>query len=237
MKVLIKTLAKLWPPKLSFLKFPSTSLGSLQGSNRIVSFSVSYRAGVAHAMGNRVRVFMFIFHFPPIGCWSDVDCLVNSRNSLLPQPVHLFSHISSCPLRPVSSTMSTKHPVPSSRPSSEAASAIKSADKDAVMNVRRSFRSFASSLIVAARQAEKVAATKSSGSDTVADKSLEEAVQMILKQRQAVRRTATLLEGTLRGNISQSEALHCCLRSQPCVGGRKRKFTLINPDDAGKEAT
>jgi len=109
-----------------------------------------------------------------------------------------------------------------------------SSDKDGAFNVRRSFRSFASALIVAARQAEKVAAT--SGSDKPApDKTTKEAIEMILKQRQAVRRMATILEGKLRGNVKESEALHCCLRSQPCVGGRKRKFTLINANAVGEE--
>mmetsp|Transcript_30894 Transcript_30894/g.55984 ORF Transcript_30894/g.55984 Transcript_30894/m.55984 type:complete len:132 (-) Transcript_30894:1487-1882(-) len=129
------------------------------------------------------------------------------------------------------------HPLVSSKPSTinESVESIPciSSDQDGAFNVRRSFRSFASSLIVAARQAEKVAAM--SGPDTPLDKTAKEAVEMILKQRQSVRRTATILEGKLRGNVKESEALHCCLRSQPCVGGRKRKFTVINTDDVGKE--
>mmetsp|Transcript_33806 Transcript_33806/g.72061 ORF Transcript_33806/g.72061 Transcript_33806/m.72061 type:complete len:134 (-) Transcript_33806:297-698(-) len=124
---------------------------------------------------------------------------------------------------------------PSSKPSgvNEAVepSSSDSTDKDGAFNVRRSFRSFASALIVAARQAEKVAAA--SGPDTLAtDKTTKETVDMILKQRQSVRRTATILEGKLRGNVKESEALHCFLRSQPCVRGKKRKFTLINHDAA-----
>jgi len=78
---------------------------------------------------------------------------------------------------------------PSSKPSgvNEAVepSSSDSTDKDGAFNVRRSFRSFASALIVAARQAEKVAAA--SGSDTLAtDKTTKETVDMILKQRQSV---------------------------------------------------
>eukprot|EP01083_Nonionella_stella_P264001 896092_1 len=110
----------------------------------------------------------------------------------------------------------------------ETAAAVVDKDKDGALNVRLSFRSFASSLIVAARQAEKVAAaggpvagkaSPAAGAAKATDP-LEEAVDMILKSRQAVRRTATLLEEQLRGNAKESEALHCCLRSQPCVGGR-----------------
>lgn len=48
-----------------------------------------------------------------------------------------------------------------------------------------------------------------------------------------MRERATLLEGRLCGNAKESEALHCMLRSTPCVGGRKRKFSLEN--DVPKE--
>ena len=122
-------------------------------------------------------------------------------------------------------------------------------------SLRKAFRSFASSLIVAARQAEKVAAAsektnnKSSpdnnnnnkGKETTTgdvkeaktesdiNTPLQTSVETILKQRQTVRSTATLLEGRLRGNVKESEALHCCLKSQPCVvGGRKRKFKSLD---------
>lgn len=78
----------------------------------------------------------------------------------------------------VSKTSSSVNEAVESNPS-------KSNDKEGALNVRRSFRSFASALIVAARQAEKVAAA--SGSDEpVPDKTTKEAVEMILKQRQAV---------------------------------------------------
>ena len=120
-------------------------------------------------------------------------------------------------------------------------------------SLRKAFRSFASSLIVAARQAEKVAAasektnnksspdnTYNKGKETTTgdvkaktesdiNTPLQTSVETILKQRQTVRSTATLLEGRLRGNVKESEALHCCLKSQPCVvGGRKRKFKSLD---------
>ena len=101
-----------------------------------------------------------------------------------------------------------------------------------IKNVKRSFRSFTSSLIVAVRQAEKVvlgdnADGKSSDEQT---RQLKEAVIMVLKQRQQLRATATLFEDKLRGNLKETQALHCSLKSTPCVvGGRKRKFsTLLN---------
>ena len=109
-------------------------------------------------------------------------------------------------------------------------------------NFHKSFRSFVSSLIVASKQAEKVAAATSSTDakekKTAKDVPLDDAVELLLKQRQSVRQSATLLEGKIRGNVKGSEALQCCLKSQPCVaGGRKRKFSLMNSDAIGKEAS
>ena len=111
-------------------------------------------------------------------------------------------------------------------------------------NLRRAFRSFASALIVAARQAEKkVDGTnddskpsskddnKSSDKTKVEEKkdALQTSVETILKLRQTLRTTATKLEDRLRGNIRESEALQCCLKSQACVvGGRKRKFAYLD---------
>ena len=121
-------------------------------------------------------------------------------------------------------------------------------------SLRKAFRTFASSLIVAARQAEKVAAAsektnnksspdnnnnkgketstgdvKEAKTESDINTPLQTSVETILKQRQTVRSTATLLEGRLRGNVKESEALHCCLKSQPCVvGGRKRKFKSLD---------
>jgi len=98
-----------------------------------------------------------------------------------------------------------------------------------IKSVKRSFRSFTSSLIVAVRQAEKLvlgdnADGKSSDKQT---RQIKEALIMVLKQRQQLRATATLFEDKLRGNLKETQALHCSLKSTPCVvGGRKRKFSL-----------
>jgi hypothetical protein len=80
------------------------------------------------------------------------------------------------------------------------------------------------------RQAEKVVDGKSSDEQK---RQLKEAVIMVLKQRQQLRATATLFEDKLRGNLKETQALHCSLKSTPCVvGGRKRKFsTLLNSHD------
>ena len=101
-----------------------------------------------------------------------------------------------------------------------------------IKSVKRSFRSFTSSLIVAVRQAEKLvlgdnADGKSSDSSDKQTRQLKEALIMVLKQRQQLRATATLFEDKLRGNLKETQALHCSLKSTPCVvGGRKRKFSL-----------
>jgi len=111
-------------------------------------------------------------------------------------------------------------------------------------NLRRAFRSFASALIVAARQAEKKVDAnnndeskpsskddnKSSEKTKAEEKDpLQSSVETILKLRQTLRTTATKLENTLRGNLKESVALQCCLKSQPCVvGGRKRKFAYLD---------
>lgn len=150
--------------------------------------------------------------------------------------------------------MSVASSKPSSFNDSAGESSVTSRMNSDAYSLRKAFRSFASSLIVAARQAEKVAAAsektnnKSSpdnnnnkGKETTTgdvkeaktesdiNTPLQTSVETILKQRQTVRSTATLLEGRLRGNVKESEALHCCLKSQPCVvGGRKRKFKSLD---------
>ncbi len=116
-----------------------------------------------------------------------------------------------------------------------------SSNDNAAHNVRRAFRSFESSVIVAVRQAEKVASSStkersSSSGDTAAKSQMDESIELMIKHKQSVRRTATLLEGKIRGNVKESEALHCTLRSQPCVvGGRKRKFSILNTANEGGE--
>ncbi|KAL7443107.1 hypothetical protein ACHAXH_008631 [Discostella pseudostelligera] len=111
-------------------------------------------------------------------------------------------------------------------------------DNDAVSNMRRAFTDYTTALIYASRHAGSVSSesTKVKPADEndiagAAEKikdPLEEAAALIVKRKQALRSNATLLEGKLRGNVKESEALQCCLRSQPCVSGRKRTFSLMN---------
>jgi hypothetical protein len=50
-------------------------------------------------------------------------------------------------------------------------------------------------------------------------------------RKKKIREETALLEGKLRGNAKESQALHCVLRSQPCVGGKKRKISLVSDGD------
>jgi hypothetical protein len=138
--------------------------------------------------------------------------------------------------------------------SADSAGGANKATDGGTIDAKRSFRAFASSLIVAVRQAELVAtasgvvdasSSSSSGKIVTREQSdaaskpakdrLIEALVVVQRQRQSLRRHATFLEGKLRGNVKESEALHCCLRSTPCVvGGRKRKFSILNTHDEGK---
>ena len=84
-----------------------------------------------------------------------------------------------------------------------------------IKNVKRSFRSFTSSLIVAVRQAEKVVlGDNADGKSSDEQTRLKEAVIMVLKQRQQLRATATLFEDKLRGNLKETQALHCSLKGR-----------------------
>ena len=104
-------------------------------------------------------------------------------------------------------------------------------ENDAVSNVRRAFREYTTALVLVSRQAGTSSGVDaSSGRRTSADENttntpLEEAAAQLVKRKQSLRSNATLLEGKLRGNVKESEALQCSLRSQPCVGGRKGLFS------------
>ena len=101
-----------------------------------------------------------------------------------------------------------------------------------MVNMRRSFRSFTHSLIIAARGAEKLELkpkTVEEGKRAQAQDELIHGVKSALKHRQNLREQTASLEGKLTGNNAKElQALHCMLRSQPCVGGRKRKFSIAN---------
>ena len=82
--------------------------------------------------------------------------------------------------------------------------------------LRRSWRSLASSIVVTVQAAEK-AATRPSG-----NKELDDAIVTNVRARMEFRRYCSLMEGALRGQAKESEALEGMLRSQPNMG-RKRK--------------
>ncbi|KAL9188646.1 hypothetical protein ACHAXT_007024 [Thalassiosira profunda] len=111
----------------------------------------------------------------------------------------------------------------------------KSAEKDdAVTRLNKSFRTYSSSMVMATKQAKKMADLQGEGKAKSKDKKgaadrkqaegqLKLAAEALIKYRQQVRQTVTALEGKIRGNAKESEALECSLRSQPCIGGRARK--------------
>lgn len=108
-----------------------------------------------------------------------------------------------------------------------------------VSNVRRAFREFNSALMLVSKQAGDITASGAcaistkevSDNNTVIKGPLDEVAAVIVKRKQSLRSNAAILEAVLRGNVKESEALQCCLRSQPCVGGRKRFFHLMNDHD------
>eukprot|EP00544_Gedaniella_sp_CCMP2646_P012469 CAMPEP_0202480222 /NCGR_PEP_ID=MMETSP1361-20130828/298_1 /ASSEMBLY_ACC=CAM_ASM_000849 /TAXON_ID=210615 /ORGANISM="Staurosira complex sp., Strain CCMP2646" /LENGTH=122 /DNA_ID=CAMNT_0049107641 /DNA_START=146 /DNA_END=514 /DNA_ORIENTATION=+ len=71
----------------------------------------------------------------------------------------------------------------------------------------------------AGRIAEKAVTAKG---DEQANKDLGEAVVGVLKSNIDLRRAITHVEGKITGQAKETEALEGCMRSQPCVG-RKRK--------------
>ncbi|KAL3799202.1 hypothetical protein ACHAWO_002922 [Cyclotella atomus] len=108
-----------------------------------------------------------------------------------------------------------------------------------VSALRKTFRSYASTLTLAGRTAynlSQIGGKPKTDPKVVKDeqlnqKHLKDTAREIPLRRQKIREETALLEGKLRGNAKESQALHCMLRSQPCVGGNKRKFTLVSDGD------
>ena len=108
--------------------------------------------------------------------------------------------------------------------SSSSAQHQRSGQDSGVIQLRRAFRLFASALVVSSRHAEKTASSKR------AEEARAGSVDELVKKKQAIRMAAAAVEGRLRGNAREDEALRSRLRSQPCVGGRrKRKFADCVP--------
>jgi hypothetical protein len=99
--------------------------------------------------------------------------------------------------------------------SSSPAAAASNEQKDAsTYLLRQKWQRYAQSVIHADRTAEKA---KDANSKEVGD-----AIIGVLRSNVDLRRTITYVEGKLTGQAQEMQALEGCMRSQPCVG-RKRK--------------
>ena len=117
---------------------------------------------------------------------------------------------------------------PSNRAEASPKQAGESSSEDhSTTRLRRSWRSFVSTIVVAARAANK---TKD-----LSDKALDDAVVSVLRSRIEFRRNVTHVEGKLTGQAQGTEALEGCMKSQPCVG-RKRKRDTAPPASAAATA-
>lgn len=120
-------------------------------------------------------------------------------------------------------TMASSTPPPNkAEVSSEQADEISSEDPSTI-RLRRMWRSFASTIVVAARAASKA--------KDASDKVLDEAIVSVLRSRIDFRRNVTYVEIKLTGQAQEIEALEGCMRSQPSVG-RKRKRDTEPPKHA-----
>ena len=113
-----------------------------------------------------------------------------------------------------------------------------------VTSLRRTFRSYALTLSSAARNADKLALYEDSPDKYAANvkepkdvtqQKMNDDVKRTLQFKQSLREKSALLEGKLRGNAKESQALHCMLRSQPSVSGVKRKFSIADDEEKNKD--
>ena len=125
---------------------------------------------------------------------------------------------------------SGKTPSGTSSPEVKAAANVEGNNEDPTgVSLRKAWRTLISNVVVAANAAEKVIGDRSSAVDPAVSekhkKVLDSALLQTLKARSDIVRTAIAAEARLRGNAKETEALECCLRSQPSMG-RKRKRDL-----------
>ena len=104
-------------------------------------------------------------------------------------------------------------------------SSIPTGDDHNATRLRRSWRALASSLVVAARAAEKVAQNGGLDDPKAAKekKAMDEALEQTLRARADLTRQAALCEAKLRGNAKETEALECSMRSGPSVGVKRKR--------------
>jgi hypothetical protein len=120
-------------------------------------------------------------------------------------------------------TMASATP-PSKADASPSKAGDGSSQEDAsTIHLRRAWRSFASTIVVAARAAGKA--------KDASTKELDDAVVSVLRGRIMFRRSVTHVEAKLTGQAQEMEALEGCMRSQPSVG-RKRKRDTQQPKSA-----
>ena len=87
--------------------------------------------------------------------------------------------------------------------------------------LRRSWRALITSIVVATRASDKVAARP----DAAAKTELDEAVEQMLRARSEFRRHVSVIEAKLMGQAAEMEALAGHVQSQPRLGKRKRRET------------
>ena len=104
-------------------------------------------------------------------------------------------------------------------------SSIPTGDDHNATRLRRSWRALASSLVVAARAAEKVAQNGGLDDPKAAKekKAMDEALEQTLRARADLTRQAALCDAKLRGNAKETEALECSMRSGPSVGVKRKR--------------
>ena len=104
-------------------------------------------------------------------------------------------------------------------------SSIPTGDDHNATRLRRSWRALASSLVVAARAAEKVAQNGGLDDTKAAKekKAMDEALEQTLRARADLTRQAALCDAKLRGNAKETEALECSMRSGPSVGVKRKR--------------
>jgi len=125
-----------------------------------------------------------------------------------------------------------------SRPTSTSSDGKKQREEDqSAVRLRRAWRSFSSSLVVAARAAEKVAKNSTGGDNpsttgSVAKdkKDMNDALETTLRFRGELIRQTALCEAKLRGNAKETEALECSMRSQPSIGVKRKRDKLSSKE-------
>jgi hypothetical protein len=87
-----------------------------------------------------------------------------------------------------------------------------SQEDNATIHLRRAWRSFVGTIVVAARAAAK-------------DADPDEAVVSVCRGRITFRRCLAHVEAKITGQAQETEALEGCMKSQPSVGRKRKRDT------------